>query len=858
MTDILVVRGGLFREDMFMIKKIILLMLFSPIFSQHFEVTINPTGDSHLVILLDSVAGLDIGDEVGVFDLNGVLSTVDAGVDPEYGEVLVASGIWDGESNAEGTAMELSAIVSVDLSDFNGPILNGAIEDNIVSIKVFDTSEGLELETTPTFTSGGEFGNLFTVISELEIIQPEPLYGCTDSDACNFDQDANTDDGSCLYDDCTGECGGDAIVDDCGVCGGDDSTCEVYIESSVETSVDESLLADLDTFEEDFESFIETELDLPEESVEVTDITVNTTSRDDVDITIDYTITLTEQELAESDFTGEDDINEALEDTESEIEDGLPEFVYGCTDDSADNYNSDASVDDGSCEYPAQAPEEFYFNISTLGAYYFMIDANIDGEPLEIGQDYVAAFNGDICVGNIAWDGAYTTVPAMGDDGDDYSEGYLLTGDVPTFKIYDASEDIIIEACPETEESLDFSNLEFIYIDMLNGNQSCTVSYDIPMHYGANLVSFHALPEDVSVGNVMESLGDAVTGVIGEGVAASPNPVLGWVGSLEEIERNSGYWIKLVDTISLELSEATATDPEIIYSMHYGANLISFPIAGSVGIGNGIPDDVEEFFTGVIGEGVAASPNPVLGWVGSLSEFEGTKGYWAKVDNSFTFSYDLSNASSDRVSINEELDIPYEFTQSTQQAFYFIENIDAEISNGDWILAYNNGVLVGSRQWNGVYTDVPAMGYYDISTSGYCETGDTPQFIWIDSDGNDHLLTGNIPEWSNNGLYNISLGLDSEGLFPNEYNLIQNYPNPFNPSTTISFTIPIEDHVTLNVHDMSGKLVKRLIDHKMNTGYHNVSWNGKDANGLSVSSGLYVYTLSTKNISLSGKMMLMK
>ena len=43
------------------------------------------------------------------------------------------------------------------------------------------------------------------------------------------------------------------------------------------------------------------------------------------------------------------------------------------------------------------------------------------------------------------------------------------------------------------------------------------------------------------------------------------------------------------------------------------------------------------YLTGVIGEGGAASPNPVLGWVGSLSEFEGTKGYWAKVDGAFEF-----------------------------------------------------------------------------------------------------------------------------------------------------------------------------------------------------------------------------
>ena len=97
----------------------------------------------------------------------------------------------------------------------------------------------------------------------------------------------------------------------------------------------------------------------------------------------------------------------------------------------------------------------------------------------------------------------------------------------------------------------------------------------------------------------MESLGDAVTGVIGEGVAASPNPVLGWVGSLSEIERTSGYWIKMEDAIDLNLSDAIPTDPSILYSLHYGANLISFPSAGSVGIADGIPDEVEGFFTGI-------------------------------------------------------------------------------------------------------------------------------------------------------------------------------------------------------------------------------------------------------------------
>ena len=47
------------------------------------------------------------------------------------------------------------------------------------------------------------------------------VYGCTDESACNYNPDAEEDDGSCAYvEDCLGECGGDAVVDDCGVCNG--------------------------------------------------------------------------------------------------------------------------------------------------------------------------------------------------------------------------------------------------------------------------------------------------------------------------------------------------------------------------------------------------------------------------------------------------------------------------------------------------------------------------------------------------------------------------------------------------------------------------------------------------------------
>ena len=61
-----------------MLKRFIQLTLLSTIFAQ-FEVTVNQTGESHLVVILDSVSGVEVGDQIGVFDVNGVLSTVDPG-----------------------------------------------------------------------------------------------------------------------------------------------------------------------------------------------------------------------------------------------------------------------------------------------------------------------------------------------------------------------------------------------------------------------------------------------------------------------------------------------------------------------------------------------------------------------------------------------------------------------------------------------------------------------------------------------------------------------------------------------------------------------------------------------------------
>jgi hypothetical protein len=120
----------------------------------------------------------------------------------------------------------------------------------------------------------------------------------------------------------------------------------------------------------------------------------------------------------------------------------------GCTDSEAFNYDcltgnlpQNASsgcgegviVDDGTCMY---IPDGFEYNQSSLQAFYFIVDADLDENPLEERVDWIGVFNGDVCVGSWPWVGAYTTLPAMGDDGDSYSSGYLTTSPIAGSVVY--------------------------------------------------------------------------------------------------------------------------------------------------------------------------------------------------------------------------------------------------------------------------------------------------------------------------------------------------------------------------------------------------------------------------------------
>jgi hypothetical protein len=133
-------------------------------------------------------------------------------------------------------------------------------------------------------------------------------------------------------------------------------------------------------------------------------------------------------------------------------------------------------------------------------------------------------------------------------------------------------------------------------------------------------------------------------------------------------------------------------------------------------------------------------------------------------------------------------------------------------------------------------------------------------------------------EWSFVGGYgasgSVKAELSEEGVYGAIYNphqtlppdfeildgleLQANFPNPFNPTTTIRIGLPDDGNVRLLVYDVRGQLIKELVDGWRPAGYHEVTWDGTDADGEAVVTGVYFTHLESKGKTRTRKMLLLK
>jgi hypothetical protein len=126
---------------------------------QYFTDLPNETGESSLIIIQGGI-DLEVGDEVGLFDSDGIVDG-----DGNTGEILVGAAVWTGEQ------LNVVGVESVDLSQFNGPILPGYVVGNEVTYKVWKANEDAVYDAEATYSVGsGTWGDILTVVSVLEPI----------------------------------------------------------------------------------------------------------------------------------------------------------------------------------------------------------------------------------------------------------------------------------------------------------------------------------------------------------------------------------------------------------------------------------------------------------------------------------------------------------------------------------------------------------------------------------------------------------------------------------------------------------------------------------------------------------------
>ncbi|RKX21487.1 MAG: T9SS C-terminal target domain-containing protein [Candidatus Zixiibacteriota bacterium] len=145
------------------------------------------------------------------------------------------------------------------------------------------------------------------------------------------------------------------------------------------------------------------------------------------------------------------------------------------------------------------------------------------------------------------------------------------------------------------------------------------------------------------------------------------------------------------------------------------------------------------------------------------------------------------------------------------------------------------------------------------ASAGNKVAGGIPSTTGGVSSSNSYILTGGVAAVTLASKFITDVEeIHGTDLLPIEFTLDQNYPNPFNPHTVIGFALPEPEHVRLDIFNILGQRVRRLIDFDMPPGWHATTWDSRNDEGVSVASGVYLYVLSAGDNSVTRKMLMLK
>ena len=192
----------------------------------------------------------------------------------------------------------------------------------------------------------------------------------------------------------------------------------------------------------------------------------------------------------------------------------------------------------------------------------------------------------------------------------------------------------------------------------------------------------------------------------------------------------------------------------------------------------------------------------------------------------------------------------------------------------DWF-ANDDSVTIISMDYDDYYEE----SYLDTMTLGYSVVGDTlymgesydqcEDYYYYYGDCDEYyeevsmgLMIDDIQSILSEESYVFSrmnsLGIDQDHVLPTGMSLGQNYPNPFNPVTTLTYELSEDALVSMSVHDVSGRLVKDLIQGYQTAGHGTIKWDATNNSGQPVSAGVYLYKIQIGDMMQTKKMVLLK
>ena len=445
----------------------------------------------------------------------------------------------------------------------------------------------------------------------------------------------------------------------------------------------------------------------------------------------------------------------------------------------------------------------------------------------------------------------------------------VSSGEIVAFQFYDSETDEIIPL----EETIPFEG------DMTIGNAQlpfvftrAKVTTDISIESGWNWFSINVESDDMSLNNVLGSIGSSATYIKNQDnyadyyddIDPETGEEFGWFGLLENFGNAEMYKLNSLDDANIAFAGFPVNPASVNIGLEAGWNWVGYTPQSPMDINTGLAS------IGNIGIYVK---NRVLFsdyyndfgyWFGILETLVPYEGYMLNTNGSGTLTYPSDVVSSFDPSddvINEILSRNVDIWNVKSSDFEFNGSItaevrlgDNEVSVGDMLAAFDGnecrGVAYAVSNPFGDHLVFPLMVYgndenismsfkYYDSLSG--EVINITEKILFESD----MALGNAIE---------TVVLNSESsVLVSQFELKSAYPNPFNPSTTLDYSIDVAGDINISILDINGRLVEVLYNGFGDVGHDIIKWDASYN-----SSGVYFVKLISGNKVQIQKIVLLK